>query len=153
MTKFKKALLIGAIVLGVGATSSTVLAASIYNNPAEALAGITGKTVEGVLVEQYETGKSFGAIADEAGKLDEYQKELLEIKKDVVTQRVEAGDLTQEEADRIITSVEENQGYCNGDGFGRGRGGMMGNGYGGMMGRGQGGGCGAWGGFGYNQAR
>lgn len=153
MTKFKKAILIGAIVLGVGATSSTVFAASIYNNPAEALAGITGKTVDSVLTERYETGKSFGAIADEAGKLDEYQKELLEMKKDVLTQRVESGDLTQEEADRIITAVEENQVYCNGDGYGRGRGGMMGYGYGGMMGRGQGGGCGAWGGFGYNQTR
>ncbi|HHY25684.1 MAG TPA: DUF2680 domain-containing protein [Desulfitobacterium dehalogenans] len=149
MTKFKKAILIGAIVLGVGVSSSTVLAASAYKNPVEALAGITGKTVEGVLTEQYETGKSLGAMADEVGKLDEFQKELLEMKKDALAQRVESGDLTQQQADRMITSVEENQAYCYSDGYGRGRG-MMGSGYGGgMFGRGQGG-CG---GFGYNQAR
>ena len=151
MTKFKKAILIGAVVLGVGATSSTVLAASIYNNPVEALAGITGKSVENVLVERYETGKSYGEIADEAGKLDEFQKELLEMKKDALAQRVKSGAMSQEEADRMITSMEQNQAYCYGDGYGRGQG-MMGSGYGGMMGRGQGG-CSNGGGFGYNQAR
>ncbi|WP_018213073.1 DUF2680 domain-containing protein [Desulfitobacterium hafniense] len=148
MKKFKKAIMIGAIVLGVGASSSTVLAASAYNNPVEALAGITGKTVESVLTEQYETGKSLGVMANEAGKLDEFQKELLEMRKDTLAQRVESGNLTQQQADQMITAIEENQAYCNGDGYGRGRG-MMGAGNGGMFGRGQGG-CGGWG---YNQAR
>lgn len=148
MKKFKKAIIIGAIVLGVGASSSTVLAASAYNNPVEALSGITGKTVESVLTEQYETGKSLGVMANEAGKLDEFQKELLEIRKDVLAQRVEAGNLTQQQADQMITSMEGNQAYCYGDGYGGGRG-MMGAGYDGRLGHGRGG-CG---GFGYSQFR
>lgn len=143
MTKFKKAIFIGAIVLGVGATSTTVLAASNYNTPLEALAGITGQTVESITAERAETGKSFGAIANEAGKLVEFQNELLEMKKDAVTQRVESGLLTQDEADQIITNIETNQAYCYGNGYGSGRG-MMGAGNGGMFGRGQGG-CGGWG--------
>lgn len=157
MKKFKRAIMIGTILLGVGATSTTALAASNYNSPVEALAGITGKTVESVLTERAETGKSFGAIAVEAGKLDEYQNEVLEIKKENLAQRVESGLLTQQEADRIITSLEQNQALCDGTGYGlankgmgRGRG-MMGSGYGGMQGWGQGG-CGYFG-YGYNQAQ
>lgn len=153
MTKLKKAILIGAIVIGVGATSSTVLAASNYNTPLEALAGITGKTVESIMTERAETGKSFGAIANDAGKLVEFQDELVEMQKDTLTQKVEAGVLTQEEADRIITNIETNQTYCNGSGYGYGNGygrgrGMMGAGFG----RGQGG-CGGLGYAGYNQAQ
>ena len=86
MTNLKKIVSLGLIVLTVGATSLTAYAASTYNTPAEAVAGLTGKTVESVIAERSETGKTYGTIANEAGKLTEYKAEILEIKKDTLTE-------------------------------------------------------------------
>jgi len=142
MTKFKKFATIGAILLVVGATSITAFAAYAYNSPAEAVAGLTGQTVESVIAERSETGSSYGSIASEAGKLEEFKNEMLEIKKDALDKKVAAGTMTQEEADEIIAAVEENQATCDGTGSAR-IGQKMGAGFGGEncngQGKGQGG--------------
>lgn len=149
MTRTKKMLSIGAVILAMSVTSIGVFAASGYNTPAEALAGLTGKTVEQVIQERQETGKSYGVIADEAGKLEEFKDENLLIKKAVLDARVAAGTLTQAQADEILKAIETNQATCdgtgsarigqkNGIGFGNGSGSGMRNGNGQGLGRGMG---------------
>jgi len=149
MTKTKKTILIVAVIAVLGALSIGAYAATTYETPAEAAAGLTGKTVDQVVTERQETGKTYGTIADEAGKLDEFKDAMLEMKKDVLDQRVAEGTLTQEQADDIMAAIEERAQDCDGTGpadgtrlgggFGFGRGGAgrgAGRGYG--MGRGQG---------------
>jgi len=116
MTKIKKIITLGAVVLVVGATSITAFAASTYKTPAEAAAGVTGKTVGEVIAEKNESGKTYGAIAKDAGKLEEFKKENLEIKKDILEKKVNDGTLTQEKADEILKAIEENQANCDGTG-------------------------------------
>lgn len=150
--KFKNTAILGVIVLTLSATSLTAFAASKYNTPAEAAAGVTGKTVESVTTERSETGKTYGTITKDAGKLTEFQNEMLEMKKDALAEKVKDGTMTQERVNEIITAVEENQKSCDGTGSAKigqkmGAGFGMGNG----SGMGKGNGNGACGGF--NQAQ
>lgn len=151
MTNVKKIIITGAIIATVGITSITAFAASAYKTPAEAAAGVTGKTVSEITQERQETGKTYGTIANEAGKLEEFKKEVLEMKKDTLNEQVAAGKITQERADEILKTIEENQATCDGTGsakigqkygagFGRGMG--MKNGTRGGMRQGGGAGCG-----------
>ena len=137
MKNFKKLIIVGAVVTMVGAASVTAFAASSYTAPAEAVAGLTGRTVADVTSERYETGKTYGTIANDAGKLEEFQSEMLQAKKDILASRVEAGSITQERADEIITAIENNQSTCDGTGSFR-TGQRMGAGFGSMNGNGQG---------------
>ncbi|HZK43710.1 MAG TPA: DUF2680 domain-containing protein [Syntrophomonadaceae bacterium] len=141
MKKFKKAIILGAITLLIGTTSSVALAASNYSSPAELVAGLTNRTSESVIDERVETGKSYGAIANEAGVINEFKTEVLEIKKDRVNQQVETGKITSQEAQTRITNLEENQKNCDGSrmnqmdknkglGFGQGKGINKGAGFG-----------------------
>lgn len=143
----------GTVVLAMGATSITALAAAQYRTPAEAAAGITGRTLESVIAERTDAGKTYGTIASEAGKLNEFKAEILEIKKDKLAAQVAAGTITQERADAILAAIEENQAACDGTGSartGRSMGAKFGSdgtgpGTGGAnrgFGRGQGAGCG-----------
>ena len=151
MTRTNKLLSMVAVTLVMSVTSIGVFAASTYNTPAEALAGLTGKTVEQVVQERQETGKSYGVLADEAGKLEEFKDETLQIKKDFLDKRVATGTLTQAKADEILKAIEANQAICDGTGsakigqkfgagFGNGmrNGNDMGNGNGMRNGNGQG---------------
>jgi len=152
MTRFKKLAVIGTAVLAIGATSLTAFAASYFSTPAQAAAGVTGKTTEEVIAERNETGKTYGTIANDAGKLQEFKDEMLKTKKAILDERVKEGLVTQEQADEIYAAIEANQANCTGTGnggmgkqFGAGFGKMMGQGQGRGMGQGQGrimGGCG-----------
>lgn len=117
MKNLKKIIITGLLALTVAATA---FAASAYNSPAEIVAGLTGRSVESVIDERHDTGKSFGTIAKEAGKLDEFKTEVLELRKDQLEARVADGRLTQEQADKILASIEERQAFCDGDGYGCG---------------------------------
>ena len=118
MKNLKKIALAGAIVLVVGATSITALAASSYNTPAEIVAGLTGKSVESVTTEKTETGDTYGALADEYRVLDQFKTKMLEQKKAYLAERVAAGTIAQERADAIIAAMEANQANCDGTGSG-----------------------------------
>lgn len=139
MTKLKKIAAIGAMVLVVSATSLTAFAASKYSSPAEAVAGLTGKTTQSVIAERTETGKTYGEIAKEAGKLEEFKSENLQIRKDMLAKKVADGTMTQARADEITKAMEERQATCDGTGSG-GSGCGMGAGFG--RGNGNGRGCG-----------
>ncbi len=119
MKNLKKILTIGLMVLTISAVSITAFAASKYNTPAEAVAGITGRTVESVTEERVESGKTYGSIAFEADKLDEFKAEMLQMKKDNLAAQVAAGKITQEKADEIIAALEKNMENCDGTGSGK----------------------------------
>ncbi len=116
MKNMKKILVAGAIVMAIGATSAVVFAASVYKTPAEAAAGLTGKTVEQVIEERQETGKTYGTIAKDAGMLEEFVDENLQIKKDALEKKVADKTMTREQADVILKALEENSANCDGTG-------------------------------------
>jgi len=80
MTKLKRIISAGAVVFALGAFSVSAMAASAYTTPAEAAAGLTGRTVEEVTAIRQETGKTYGAIAADAGKLTEFAAEMQSIR-------------------------------------------------------------------------
>lgn len=115
----KRILVLGVMVFAIGATSITTFAASQYKNPLEMVAGVTGRTVESIASERMETGKTYGTIANEAGKLEEYKQERLAMKKDRLNEQIAAGVITQDEADAIYKAMEDHQGICDGTGGGK----------------------------------
>lgn len=114
MTKLKKIMNTGAMLLSIGAVGMTAFATTQYSTPAEIVANLTGTTVQSVVEEKNETGKTYGAIADENGKLDEFKSLNLQTKKDSVAKQVSAGTITQKEAASIVAAIEANQATCDG---------------------------------------
>lgn len=147
MKQIRKMLALALAVVMALSVSVTGFAAA-YSTPAEAAAGVTGKTLEEVLAERA-TGKTFGTIAKDAGKLEEFKDAVLEIKKERLEELVKAGSITQADADEILAIIKERQAICDGTGnaggglglgMGRGTGrGASGAGAGRGAGRGAGG--------------
>ena len=133
MKKFNGLTKLGVVVVAVAMLSVTVFAASAYSNPAEAVAGLTGRDVDSVITERQESGESYGTIADKAGVLEAFEAEMLQIRKDIIAKRVADGRLTQERADEIIAIIEERAAECDGDCTAEDRG-FMGQAIGGMFG-------------------
>jgi hypothetical protein len=105
-----------AVITVVGALSAGgVVFADTLTTPAEIAASLTGKTIEEV-VQERTTGKTYGTIANEAGKLDEFKALTLEQKKAILTQKVADKKLSQEQADKIIDDIQNNQEVCDGTG-------------------------------------
>lgn len=146
MKNLKCAIILLAAVTMLSAGSITVMAAD-YQTPADVVAGLTGRTVEDVIQERFDTGKTYGTIAEEAGKLDDFKSESLNLKEDILNENVADGLLSQEEADDILDAIKARQAICDGTGYGDGLG--CGYGRGAGFGRGQGfcGGRGAGRGF------
>lgn len=88
--------------------------ANTKNSPAESLAGLTNKTVEEVSQEKNDTGKTYGQLAEKAGKLEEFKLERSETKKAKIALRVEDGKISQEKADKLIADFEERRANCDG---------------------------------------
>ena len=115
MNKTKRIFLITAMILAISALSLFAFAASEYTNPAEALAALTGQTVEAVIQESKDSGKTLGALADEAGVLEAFKAELTEIQRARIQERVESGRITQEQADAMLVRIQERLMNCTGD--------------------------------------
>ncbi len=139
MFSFKKAAVAAAVVIGAGALSLSAFAAPAYKTPAEAAAGVTGNSASAV-AQQRAAGKTYGAIAKDAGKLAEFKTHILQIKKDVLSKRVADGKITQAEADKIYAEIEKAVANCDGTAHGTHMGQKygVGFGYGDRTGRGQG---------------
>lgn len=145
MKNIKKIVAVVVSVCVIGAAGMAY--AADIKTPADIAAALTGKSVTEVNNERA-TGKTYGTIAKDAGKLDEFQAQMLEQKKAVLDQRVKDGEITQQQADDIYNAIKNNQATCNGTGdaklgkqFGMGCGNGQGAGLGrsnGMMGRGSG---------------
>ena len=113
MKGFKKFVMAFTVLAIVGAGSAVYASAAM--TPADIAAGLTGKSVE-ALNQERAAGKTYGTIAKEAGKLEEFKSQMLEQKKVVLDQRVAEGRLTQERADAIYNSIKTNQVNCDGTG-------------------------------------
>ncbi len=139
MKNIKKLVAVTLSVLVVGA-AGMVYAADL-KTPAEVAAALTGKSVNEIYTER-EGGKTYGTIANEAGKLDEFKAEILAQKKAILDEKVKSGQITQQQADEIYNNLKNKQATCDGTGSGRiGR--QNGMGFGQRMGRGgNGAGCG-----------
>lgn len=130
MKILKKMITASMLVAAISVTSVTVFAASTYGSPAEAAASLTGKSVEEVIRIRQEEKKTLVIQVEEVGKLKEFQKELLEQRKEVLKERVADGRLSEEQADVILANIETNQASCvgtatgirmmKGSGFGQG---------------------------------
>jgi hypothetical protein len=116
MKKIRNIVAASALTLAMGVTSITVFAAAKYDTPQEALAGMTGKTVEEITERKAQENLTYGAIAAEEGKLDEFKVELLEQKREMMEERVTEGDLEKEDADAILERIQERQETCIGEG-------------------------------------
>ena len=126
-----------AVIAAVGVLGSAGAAfAATAKTPAETAAGLTGKTVE-ELYEERAAGKTYGTIAKEAGKLDEFKEQMLEQKKAILDQRVKDGTITKQQADEIYSTMKNNQANCDGSGNAQ-LGKKYGAGFGSSSGRGQG---------------
>lgn len=139
MRSMRKIFTAGVVVLIMVAGSIAALAAAQYPTPADAVSALTGRDVQNIIDERIGTGKTYGTIADEAGVLDEFRAEMLEMKKDRLAARVADGTLTQEQADAIIAKIEAAQAGCDGSRAGcelRGAGGGLGLGCGQCLGQG-----------------
>jgi len=135
--KKMKTYIVAATIVGLLGVTGTAFAAVTGKTPAEITAGLTGKTVEQVTAERV-TGKTYGTIANEAGKLEEFKAQTLEQKKAILDQRVADGNLTQAQANAIYKSLETNQATCEGTGsaaIGRSAGAGFGMGQGQGMGQ------------------
>ncbi len=134
MKSFKKILAVAIVIVVLGTVGVAYAATS--KTPAQIVAGLTGKSVEDLNKECAE-GKTYGTIANEAGKLDEFKSQMLEQRKAILDQRVKDGRLTQEQADGIYETFKKNQAACDGNGAGVGQCNGMGQGQGQGQGRGR----------------
>ena len=116
MKNFKKLIAVATII---GSLSVVGIAGAAYatgaTTPAGIVSALTGKSVEAVTAERA-AGTTYGAIAEEAGKLEEFKTETLVQKKAMLDQRVNDGNLTQAQADQFYKSMETNQATCDGTG-------------------------------------
>jgi hypothetical protein len=145
MKKFMKVSVVAVVIFVLG-TAGTAFAAS-FKTPAEIVSALTGKTTDAINSERVE-GKTYGAIANDAGKLEEFKTQVLKQKKVNLDQRVKDGTLSQERANAIYDAIEKAKSTCDGKGrtcLGAGCGAKIGAGGCGMgnnLGRGSGRGMG-----------
>ena len=133
MKNFKKLIAAATIVGSLGLAGAAYAASA--TTPAGIVSSLTGKSVEEITAQRV-TGTTYGTIAQEAGKLDEFKAQTLEQKKIILDQRVKDGYLTQAQADQIYNSIKTNQATCDGTGS-AGIGQRSGGGFGSGVGMGQ----------------
>lgn len=143
----KKTIGIAAILIFVLAMSAVAFAGTLMT-PAEVYSEVSGKTIEEAYAARGD--KTFGELAADEGLLESFQSLNLENRKLVLQERVENGQMTQEQADLILDQMENCDGTPGGTrlgmnlgaAFGRGNA-EKGSGYGnGMRNGGNGGGFG-----------
>ena len=103
--KMKKILLmltVGILIIGTMAMSF----ADAAFGPAAIYASLTNMTEQQAYDLKVSSGKTFGELAKDANVYDAFVAASLTAKTDYVNSLVASGDLTQEEADAIITAFE-----------------------------------------------
>lgn len=113
MKKFKK-IVAAAVAVAVLTTAGIAFAAELIT-PAEIISELTGKPLEN-LYEERNSGKTYGTIANENDVLADFKSQMLEQKKAILDQKVLDGALTQEKAEEIYKTLEENIANCDGSG-------------------------------------
>jgi hypothetical protein len=137
MKRKKLFILISMVAILLIGVTSVSYAATVYGSPAEIIAALTGKSVDEAIAAR-QAGTSFGAQAQDAGKLAEFQAAKLELYKQRLDQAVAEKRMTQEEADKLYDAMKLRLQDCTGDGTCQGSGNRAGNGIGGGNGFGAG---------------
>jgi len=148
MKNMKKIIVLSALVVVLGAVG--IAYAADNKTPADITAALTGKSITDVNTERA-AGKTYGTIAKEADKLDEFKAQMLEQRKAVLDQRVKDGQITQQQAVESYNNIKNNQATCDGTGNGQGAGSGRGQGMGRGVGNANGSCNGTGSGMGYNQ--
>lgn len=99
-TILKRIITSGAIILILGTVSTPALAATECASPAEIVAGLTGKSLASVLVERPDTGKTYEASSNKAGKVEEFNSTI-----------------SKQQPDEAIAATITNQSACEGTGY------------------------------------
>ncbi len=113
MKNLKKLIVCGtaAAVLSLSAMSVFAQPSDTPDNPAQITAEVTGRSVESIIEERKDTGKSFAQIADEAGKLDEFKADMIELRKARLDEAVAEGRISQQRADAILADMKTGGDY------------------------------------------
>lgn len=122
MKHVKRNLLLFTAVAALSMAPAATAMAAEYQTPADTAAEVTGRSVEDVARERFETGKTYGAIAAEDGRLDEFKARRLDMQEAVLSEQAEQGIISQEEMDRILSGIKARQAVCDGTGYGDGYG-------------------------------
>ena len=101
MKKLMVGVITGILVLSMGVISF----ASTFESPADEYANLMGISVEEARLERGD--KTFGQMAEENGILDEFRENMLELKKERLSNLVKEGRITQEKADEILMKINE----------------------------------------------
>ena len=87
---------------------------------AEILSELTGKSTNEIIEERINENKTYGTIAIENGVLEEFQDENLKQMKNNLSEKVEAGTISKEEANTIINNRKNSMQNCDSSGSGLG---------------------------------
>lgn len=102
----KQKIVIGLLSIGILTTGLVSVSALVGpKSKAEMLSELTGKSVEKI-EEERANAKTYGQVASENDVLEEFQE------------KVSNGVLTQEQADQMLSHMEQNQANCDGYGSG-----------------------------------
>ncbi|MDQ2087173.1 hypothetical protein RBH29_12120 [Herbivorax sp. ANBcel31] len=93
--------------------SAGIVFASEYKRPVEIASEVTGDSTEDLRNIRVEEERTYGNIAEDYGKLDEFRTIMLEQKKALLDEKVESGDITQDQADEIHESFCSDVGQMN----------------------------------------
>jgi len=104
-----------AVLVATGIMSIGTVAFAAVASPAEIVSGLTKRAITEVQAERAK-GQTYGSMAEEAGKLNEFKVATLDSKKAWLDEQVAAKKMTQEEADKIYNDIKEAQLTCDGDG-------------------------------------
>ena len=119
MKNFKKFAIMIAVVFSLATVSVSVFAKG-SDDVAASLAKVTNKTVEEVEALKNENNNSYGEIAKEAGKLEEFKLERTKLFKERLQEKVADEKITQDQADEILEKRSQNMESCDGSGTGEG---------------------------------
>lgn len=114
-----KKLIVGIASASILIPTMFVSAANYNTRMLDKTSSIINKTTEEVQALK-NSGKTYGQIAKEAGKLEEFKVAKLENLKAKIKELVDAGKLTEAEGNEKIKLVEDRMNSCTGDGTNQG---------------------------------
>lgn len=107
----KTLLLVALAILAIGMT--TLSFADAVFNPAQTYADLTGITLEEAYALHYDTAKTYGTLASEAGVYEAFFDQMIEAKITRINELVSDGKITEEQAATIIDALENCDGTQN----------------------------------------
>lgn len=107
----KTLLLVALAILAIGMT--TLSFADAVFSPAQTYADLTGITLEEAYTLHYDSAKTYGTLAAEAGVYEAFFDQMIEAKITRINALVKEGKITEEQATTIIDALENCDGTQN----------------------------------------